>query len=682
MNNLVALYTRVSSEDLETPLSTRRQERACRQFAKSKGWKVADVWEDVDVSAYAKGKRRPAFDNLMSVVAGGKVDGVLVWKLDRLVRRPADFERFWTRCDKAGVFLASATEPIDSTTELGLAVIRILVTFANVESTSIGLRLRSRMEEKARAGIPLVQGRGFGFNDTWTAVLEDEAALIHEAAARFLAGETFVSIATDWRRRQLLTSRGAPWTGQKLQRVLNSPRLVGDNTFNGVVVARGCFPAILDPLTSAQIRARVSDARRLRGPPLRFLLSSGLLRCGTCGARMHGFTYARGGGRDGVRSYACGRRGPTGHRLYINAEVVEALVVEQTLARLERRAKMRPTIALPADVPDQLAVAYEAHATAMRTLAIDYYVHRRLTTEEWEAARDGLEEQLGHARRLHTPAWQPPPGRANKRQAGFRGAWETLDLLHRRDIIASELRYATITPRIGGRVIDAQRVRPTWWDDHLPLSARPARKAGCLDADVWDGSRWIGTGEAAAILAMSPAAVRAMVHSGQLPVVKHRRIFRFLRSDVEAAAARFAKTIGTAEAAAVLGVSQHRIDHWIEDGLLPAEKRGGFYRVGLDDLRTFGDSLRAVRTELVDTNEAARILGRSVPWLIEMVERGSFECIRYGRIYLLRRDQVEAAAAGRNAEDACVTACARPVFERPSTSGRAGKGALDKHMHA
>jgi len=652
MKKLVALYTRVSSEDLETPLSTRRQERACRQFARSKGWKVADVWEDVDVSAYAKGKRRPAFDNLMSVVAGGKVDGVLVWKLDRLVRRAADFERFWTRCDKAGVFLASATEPIDSTTELGLAVIRILVTFANVESTSIGLRLRSRMEEKARAGIPLVCGREFGFNDTWTGVIEDEASLIREAATRFLAGETLVAIAADWRRRQLLTPRGTPWTRDKLKRLLTSPRLVGDNTFNGVVVARACFPAILDPLTSAQIRSRVSDARQLRGPPPKFLLSSGLLRCGTCGARMHGLTYSRVEGRDGVRSYVCGRRGPSGHRVSINAEVVEALVVEQTLARLERRAKMRPAMVLPADAPGQLAVAYERHATAMQTLAVDYYVNRRLTTEEWEAARDGLEEQLGHARRLHTPGWQPPQGRANKRRPGFRGAWETLDLLHRRDIIASELRYATITPRIGGRVIDAQRVRPTWWDDHSSLSVRPARKADCLDADVWDGSRWIGTGEAATILAISSAAVRAMVSSGQLPVVKHRRIFRFLRSDVETVAAGFARAVGTAQVAAVLGVSQHRIDHWIEGGLLPAEKRGGFYRVGLDELRAFGDSLRAVRTQLVETDEAARILGRSVPSIIEMVGRGRFECIRHGRIYLLRRDQVEAATAVRKDEDA------------------------------
>ena len=93
MTDVIAIYTRVSQEDSEEPASTRRQERACRGLAESKGWEVAGVWEDVDVSAYEKGVRRPAFEDLMTAVAGGRVNGVLVWKLDRLVRRSADFER-------------------------------------------------------------------------------------------------------------------------------------------------------------------------------------------------------------------------------------------------------------------------------------------------------------------------------------------------------------------------------------------------------------------------------------------------------------------------------------------------------------------------------------------------------------------------------------------------------------
>ena len=157
-----------------------------QKFAKAKGWQVGEVFEDVDVSAYVKGIRRPSFERLMRSVSGGRVNGVLVWKLDRLVRRAADFERFWTRCDQAGVFLTSATEPIDSTSEIGLAVIRTLVNFANVESTSISLRLRARAQEKARGGIPMWRGRAFGFNLEMTGIIEEEAIFIREAADRIL----------------------------------------------------------------------------------------------------------------------------------------------------------------------------------------------------------------------------------------------------------------------------------------------------------------------------------------------------------------------------------------------------------------------------------------------------------------------------------------------------------------
>src|SRR5690242_13554621 len=121
----IAIYTRISSDPLGESTSPARQERECRAFARLRAWDVVDVYEDIDVSAYKRGVRRPAFERLQSDLPG--LDGVLVWRLDRLVRRPADFERFWGRCEELGVFLASATEPLDSSSEMGVAIVRILV---------------------------------------------------------------------------------------------------------------------------------------------------------------------------------------------------------------------------------------------------------------------------------------------------------------------------------------------------------------------------------------------------------------------------------------------------------------------------------------------------------------------------------------------------------------------------
>jgi site-specific DNA recombinase len=381
MTNVIAIYTRVSREDSEEPASTRRQERACRRFAESKGWEVSGVWEDVDVSAFEKGVRRHAFEDLMTAVAGGRVNGVLVWKLDRLVRRSTDFERFWTRCERASVFLSSATEPIDSTTNLGLAVIRILVTFANVESTSIGLRVRARQEEKARSGVPLTRARAFGLNKTRTKVVEKEAVLIREAAQRFLEEETLGSIAADWQCRRIATANGGPWTIHKLSALLQSPRLLGHNTFKGKVAKTDCFPAILDPLTSARIQARFANTHVRRRPPEKFVLSR-LLRCGCCGTPMTGMAVMTTEARREQRRYKCPSGPSACHQVSIDANFVEALVVGATLERLKRSPTLRPSSRPPSGSNEELQCAYERYAASLRILADDYYVGQRLTREE------------------------------------------------------------------------------------------------------------------------------------------------------------------------------------------------------------------------------------------------------------------------------------------------------------
>src|SRR5439155_25613943 len=117
--------------------------RACERYAAAREWDVVEVIEDVDLSAYKKNVRRPGYEHLRDLVDVHAIDGVVVWKLDRLVRRPHDFEDFWRRCEDADVALISVTEPIDTSDEFGLALVRILVTFASLESATHGLRARA-----------------------------------------------------------------------------------------------------------------------------------------------------------------------------------------------------------------------------------------------------------------------------------------------------------------------------------------------------------------------------------------------------------------------------------------------------------------------------------------------------------------------------------------------------------
>ncbi len=606
---------------------------------------MVKVYEDVDLSAYQRGVRRPSFDALMRDVAGGRINGVLVWKLDRLVRRPPDFERFWTRCDYAGVFLASATEPIDSTTEVGLAVIRTLVNFASFESTSISLRLRARFEERARSGVPNWRGRAFGFTDDACGIVEEEAELIREAARRILAGEPAQMIVADWRRRGIVTSRGRPWRFYELISLLSSHRLVGDNTYRGKVVASGCFPAILDRVTAARVGALLANRGRLRSRGSGPRLLAGLLVCARCDGRLVGSTaYSQQASGDKARtlSYAC-RCG----WVSINAEFIESLIRCAVLYRIETRSKSLPRAEPPQDAPERLVAAYDEFSAALRQLTTDYYVERRLTRGEWETARSGLERRLHSARRQFDPQWRQPLPRRPPSAIRFRADWDTLDVAHQRDIIASELQFATIDKPKQKATLDVSRVRATWWEDDPEMSPTPWTVTGAIEVDAWDRERWMTTKQVMSALGLSHSSVTRRVGAGELPAVKLGGQFRYLRTDVEKAqkvVEGLAGAITAEEAAHRLDVTKYAVLDWIGSNSLPAVKWGRRYFLQPAEVQAFGDSIGLTRDDLVTLDQATQKLGVHKQTVYKMVCHGDVRAIRRGHWIRLFGEDVMAMA--------------------------------------
>lgn len=638
----VAIYTRVSHEDLEVPASTRRQEYLCRQYANSRGWEVAGVWEDVDLSAYQRDVRRPAFNEVTRVASGGRVDGVLVWKLDRLVRRPSDFERFWIRCENAGVFLASATEPIDSTTEMGLAVIRILVNFANVESTSFSLRMKARLAEKARSGVKLGNARTFGYTDDGRALITEEADLVREAADRVLAGDTVKDIASDWRRRNVLTARGKPWPSYSLAKLLSSPMLVGDNTYHGDVVAKDAFPPVLDRLVAARVRAVMADRMRIHGPNHHHLLS-GLLRCSMCGGRLYGAWDTRhlaSGEVVKIETYKCHCA-----KVMIKGAFVESLIVSAVLYRLEERAKISPTVDPPPGSPAQLTAAYERYANSLRDLASDYYVAHRVTKEEWITARNGLERQLHTARREFDPSWKLPPARRAPSAVRFRSQWESLDMAHRRDIIASELEYAAVKPPSRRGVVDLSRIDAKWWDDEAELEASLSVAARKVDLDIWDWDRWISATDVVRATGLSNQVLHELVATGDLQAVPVGRHLRYLRADVGKLAAALQGTITAEEAASQLGVTRGYVYQAIRDGRLPSVRLGRCHYLQPAAVESLDRALGLTRLDLIPTDEARARLGVSQGTLLRMIRSGKLRHLRRGNHFRVYREDVAQLAA-------------------------------------
>jgi DNA invertase Pin-like site-specific DNA recombinase len=366
-----AIYSRLSRESGSSSLA--RQRSSCEEFCASRAWTVVGHYVDNDVSAYRVGVRRPEFERLLEDVSAGAIDVVVVFKIDRLVRRPFDFERFWEEAELGETNLASVTEPVDSSTPHGVAFIRILVALAGLESATTGLRIVSLRREEARSG-KAGPASAYGFTADWSQVVDAEAALVRQAAGRVLGGERISTVAADWRARRVPGPGGRPWTNSALNRILHNPRIAGDRAYRGQVVVRDCFPAILDHDTFDRLQTELGQPHR-RGRPVHHppRLASGLIFCSRCGAKLMQTT------RTGRRFYSCPHP-PTGcARLHVNADLADSWLREALCKRLGDCQLPAPTLAA------------EEVAARLAVLSTDYYAHHAITRAEFLAARADLE---------------------------------------------------------------------------------------------------------------------------------------------------------------------------------------------------------------------------------------------------------------------------------------------------
>src|SRR3954471_21164706 len=95
----VAVYARISQDRDGDGQGVKRQVADCRAEAARRGWPVAEVYVDDDVSAYS-GKVRPAYARLVVDLADGHRDAVIVWHLDRLHRSLMELEHFVATCTR------------------------------------------------------------------------------------------------------------------------------------------------------------------------------------------------------------------------------------------------------------------------------------------------------------------------------------------------------------------------------------------------------------------------------------------------------------------------------------------------------------------------------------------------------------------------------------------------------
>ena len=152
-----AIYTRKSTEEgLEqdfNSLDAQREAGAAYALSqKHEGWTtLSDRYDD---GGYSGGTmERPALSRLLAAVEAGKVDAVIVYKVDRLTRSLTDFARIVAIFDAAGVSFVSITQAFNTTTSMGRLTLNVLLSFAQFEREVTAERIRDKIAASKAKGM-------------------------------------------------------------------------------------------------------------------------------------------------------------------------------------------------------------------------------------------------------------------------------------------------------------------------------------------------------------------------------------------------------------------------------------------------------------------------------------------------------------------------------------------------
>src|ERR1700723_1440020 len=215
-----AIYTRKSTEhnlDLEFN-SLDAQREACEAYIKSQaheGWRlIPEQYNDGGFSGASL--QRPSLQGLLDDVRAGKVDIILVYKVDRLTRSLADFAKLIELFDQHGVSFVSITQSFNTTSSMGRLTLNVLLSFAQFEREVIGERVRDKIAASKRKGlwvggpIPL----GYATVNKKLVIVPEEAETVRLIFRRYLELNSVRELADELDRRRIRTRKKKLGNGQ------------------------------------------------------------------------------------------------------------------------------------------------------------------------------------------------------------------------------------------------------------------------------------------------------------------------------------------------------------------------------------------------------------------------------------------------------------------------------------
>jgi len=318
-----AIYTRKSTDegldrDFNSLDAQRESAEAFIASQKNEGWVcLPDHYDD---GGYTGGNMdRPALHRLLADIEAGKVDAIVVYKVDRLSRSLLDFARLMEVLDRRNVSFVSVTQQFNTTHSMGRLTLNILFSFAQFEREIISERTRDKMSAARRkgkwvGGMPIL-GYDIAPEGSRLVVNEDEAQRVRAVFGLYLERQALIPTVQELARRGSTNKRwvtrkgrergGQPFDKNSLLRLLSNVAYRGKVNYHGQMYDaehEAIVPEDLWREVHGLLRRNsVSGGQRSRNKYGALL--KGLLQCTPCGCAMaHAFT-SRGNKR--YRYYVC-----------------------------------------------------------------------------------------------------------------------------------------------------------------------------------------------------------------------------------------------------------------------------------------------------------------------------------------------------------------------------------------
>jgi site-specific DNA recombinase len=267
-----AIYTRVSTDQgLEQDFnSLDAQYDASQAYIRSQAhasWTLLKA--KYDDGGFSGGNTdRPALQRLLNDVQAGKVDVIVVYKVDRLTRSLADFAKLVELFDQRNVSFVSVTQQFNTTTSMGRLTLNVLLSFAQFEREVTSERIRDKIAASKRKGLWVggMAPLGYDTKDRKITVNEAEAERVRTIFRSYLKLGSLNLLMADLRKRRIVTKirtlrsgqkvGGIPFTRGPLAHLLRNRFYVGEVAFKGELL-KGEQIAIVDRELFDAVQARL-----------------------------------------------------------------------------------------------------------------------------------------------------------------------------------------------------------------------------------------------------------------------------------------------------------------------------------------------------------------------------------------------------------------------------------------